>query len=110
MCYIIVYFINPGIPERKYASKFFKDQANKKNYFKCQKCNIIMKKSSLMGHCVYCDVCVIKQDHHCPWTGKCIGKNNAIFFHGFIIFLFLYITVVFCLFIKIYIKLKKNKK
>lgn len=23
-------------------------------------------------------------DHHCPWTGKCIGQGNLPFFHGFL--------------------------
>ena len=110
LSYLIVYLINPGIPERKYASKFFKDRSNKNKYIKCTKCNIIMLKSSMIGHCIYCDVCVIKQDHHCPWTGKCIGKNNRFFFLGFIISLFIYITFIFCLFIKIYFKLKRNVK
>lgn len=27
-------------------------------------------------HCDDCDVCVAEYDHHCPWMGKCIGKQN----------------------------------
>ena len=110
--YLITFLINPGIPGREYFSlnvKFSSEQ-EMHYYEKCSKCNIITPKFFKISHCSKCGVCVRKQDHHCPWTGKCIGKNNAIFFHGFIIFLFLYITVVFCIFIKIYIKLKKNKK
>ena len=37
------------------------------------------------GHCFDCNVCVEGYDHHCPWTGKCIGKKNLAFFYVFLI-------------------------
>ncbi len=35
-------------------------------------------------HCYDCDVCVAGYDHHCPWTGKCIGEGNIRLFNKFI--------------------------
>ncbi|CAK5034321.1 unnamed protein product [Aphanomyces euteiches] len=32
-------------------------------------------------HCSECQVCILEYDHHCPWTGKCIGKNNLSYFY-----------------------------
>jgi len=33
-------------------------------------------------------------DHHCPWTGKCIGKRTLFFFHAFLICLSVHILFV----------------
>lgn len=35
-------------------------------------------------HCKRCNVCVEDHDHHCPWTSKCIGKNNLTRFNVFL--------------------------
>lgn len=35
-------------------------------------------------HCHDCGVCVLELDHHCPWTGKCIGKKTIKTFYGFL--------------------------
>ena len=35
-------------------------------------------------HCYDCECCVEELDHHCPWTGKCIGKYNLKFFYAFL--------------------------
>ena len=38
-------------------------------------------------HCQECRVCVQDCDHHCPWTGKCIGKNNVKCFYAWLLLL-----------------------
>lgn len=35
-------------------------------------------------HCTYCGCCIEGLDHHCPWSGKCIGNNNIRAFHWFV--------------------------
>ena len=37
---------------------------------------IIIPISFRVVHCEKCNICVIKYDQPCPWTGKCIWKKN----------------------------------
>eukprot|EP01039_Chlorochromonas_danica_P010854 gene10855-12064_t len=46
------------------------------------------------SHCYDCGVCIVDLDHHCPWTGKCIGKKTLFTFRGFLVSLWLLIAFV----------------
>ena len=107
---LFTFLINPGIPKRKYYINNYKNQKSKKNT-KCKVCNIRVPKDLNICHCVDCDICIINYDHHCQWTGKCIGKGNSIFFHIFIISLFCYIIISFFnIFLFLNQQLKLNSK
>lgn len=84
-----VYFIsythcslyNPGYPKNDIGRKFGYPRPD---YYFCSNCQFYVKKNKYVTHCNDCDICIENQDHHCPWTGHCIGKNN---YYTFMIFI-----------------------
>ncbi|XP_038664303.1 putative palmitoyltransferase ZDHHC13 [Scyliorhinus canicula] len=52
----------------------------------CTRC--LIRKPLRSKHCVVCDLCVAKYDHHCLWIASCIGASNQRYFVGFLVFLF----------------------
>ena len=50
----------------------------------CPTCHIF--RGPAVSHCKKCNNCVDNFDHHCPWLGNCIGKNNYFYFFIFLIF------------------------
>lgn len=45
------------------------------DYSMCSLCNVLRDRGT--AHCYDCNACVLELDHHCPWTGKCIGACVA---------------------------------
>jgi hypothetical protein len=72
-------FSAPGIA----SSNIVPDFSMRSNQRYCVPCRII--RPSGTQHCYYCDVCIAGMDHHCPWVGKCIGKDNLCLFYKFLV-------------------------
>ena len=89
-----------------YAKKFIRSEQyiklkekEKKNYYLCEICNIIVNIQDAIQHCEECDICIKQLDHHCYWTGKCIAKNNVWAFNLFSLGTLLYIVWYFIMII-----------
>ena len=48
----------------------------------CKKCNL--EKINRSKHCMICDKCIEKFDHHCIWINNCVGGKNLKYFYYFI--------------------------
>ena len=81
--------INPGYPKHDIDS--ITGEPRKKFYY-CSTCKMFVNREKNTSHCLDCDICVEGHDHHCPWTGKCIGKNNLTSFYIFIFSIFALIS------------------
>lgn len=73
------------------SNNFFYVSTNSYSY--CSICTIV--KTDDIYHCEDCDVCIKGYDHHCPWTGKCIGEGNLVPFYAFLLSTVAYL--VFCI-------------
>jgi hypothetical protein len=93
--------INPGYPKHDIDS--ITGEPRKKFYY-CNICKLWASREKKTMHCSDCNICVEGNDHHCPWTGKCIGVNN---FKSFIIFV-VSIFVLFAYFIFLVSNIDKN--
>ena len=113
-CHVIIFLINPGIPSiDRYSKIFLKSEKylklkeeEQKDYYLCEKCNILIHNAENAEHCDECNICAKQYDHHCYWIGKCITKRTIIFFYGFAFstlfyILWYFLIIIYWLIIKI---------
>ena len=48
----------------------------------CGRCNVWREGGAI--HCRANGVCIAEYDHHCPWMGKAVGRDNLYFFYAFL--------------------------
>jgi palmitoyltransferase ZDHHC4 len=93
--YFAACWADPGILEKgnrgqllKAVKRFKYDGilCEKKN--NCRTCKF--EKPARSKHCVVCNVCVEKMDHHCFWINNCTGLYNYRFF---LVFIFLHAVI-----------------
>jgi hypothetical protein len=84
--------INPGYPNNDINNIDFIEGKPKKCFYYCTICKLWVNEKKKVRHCKYCNICVEGMDHHCPWTGKCIGARNIISFYIFVFSIFLLIV------------------
>ena len=88
---------NPGYPKNDIGRNFGHPR---EEYYFCNRCQFYLKRSKYAHHCFDCDICIENHDHHCPWTGHCIGKNNYytfIIFVGSSFFIIAYLASAICI-------------
>lgn len=63
-------------------NKIYLLQLKKQTY--CFICDMV--KPVRTHHCKTCKKCVQRMDHHCPWTGNCVGVDNVRYFIQFLFY------------------------
>ena len=77
ICYLMISFLDPGTLLEDEDDSYYEER---------HLCNICqLYKISSSKHCIWCNKCIQKYDHHCSVFGKCIGKRNLFFFWLFLI-------------------------
>ena len=105
--YTGTFLLNPGYPERNEESLIGNPRIK---YKYCRDCDMWIRRDRDIMHCYECGVCIEGYDHHCPWTGKCIGRKTIYFFYTFITSVFIVFSYFVISLIFLDLKGKKKKK
>ena len=82
--------INPGLPTSRYLNMVhiirkndvLNNSSEGNNHYKwCSKCKIYTLRRDNVEHCDLCNICILNYDHHCYFSGKCVGRYNLVPFY-----------------------------
>jgi hypothetical protein len=108
--YTLTCVMDPGvIPPYYYLENYDVEKMSIQNYRVCRKCNAIMDLDKGVEHCADCNICILGNDHHCPWSSKCVGKKNIFMFRLFIYSIFIHIGYLTIASMSMAITAGKNK-
>ena len=93
LLYLILLIRDPGLKKKKHLDDL-KDLINKNSDLTkyCYKCFI--KKTKTSKHCIICDNCYEKFDHHCYWINQCVAEKNYSLFIIFLVETAFYLTII----------------
>jgi hypothetical protein len=89
LCYWRCVLTNPGAIPPSFAHRDAEPDGTTP-FAICRTCRV--PKPPRSHHCSMCGMCVLKQDHHCPWINTCVGFRNQKFFFQFLVY-----TVLLCI-------------
>ena len=72
--WVVAAFSDPGVLKKDPKMDFVQVLNTVDATNVCSDCRLIQTPRSF--HCGFCDMCVDRFDHHCPWINNCVGKNN----------------------------------
>ena len=89
---IIVWLSDPGYIKKDEKMDFVALLDTLEASCLCPDCEVI--RTPRCRHCMLCQRCVDRYDHHCPWVNNCIGKGNYVQFYIFVLLQSLYLISV----------------
>ena len=109
LVYFILLLMDPGVKRKRNVDDLkglINRNADLSKY--CYKC--FVRKTRNTKHCIICDCCYEKFDHHCYWINKCVAKRNFCLFIFFLFETALYLILMLILSVLSIIKINILKE